>query len=107
MEEAHESGKETSHSAHANGMSEWMKFKCVCVTWILGKKLQMHSVRYATLSLLKCSDSRYSWFFVSKNCSRVNGPSTVSFGTQEKSWIASHWAIELWLSEKADVRTAL
>ena len=86
---------------------EWMKLKCVCITCIQGKELLMHSVRYATLSLLKCSDSRYSRFFVSTNCSGVNGLSTVSFGTQEKLWIASHWAIELWLREKADVRTAL
>jgi hypothetical protein len=24
MEEAHENGKESSHSAHANGMTKWM-----------------------------------------------------------------------------------
>jgi hypothetical protein len=37
MEEAPENGKETSHSAQANGLNEWMNEWVYCRTWLKSK----------------------------------------------------------------------
>ena len=34
MEEAPENGKESSHSAHANGMNEYSEYHCIAKTLI-------------------------------------------------------------------------
>ena len=58
MLDAHENGKESSHSAHVNGMNEWMNPRTLSVisdkqTW--PKLLESHKLKFCSLYFTELS----------------------------------------------------